>query len=241
MKHVVKVISLTRSVERRERFSQVNAHVPFTFFDAVDGVQLYHELNHTPDLFEPGLRYSAGALGCATSHLMLWQETVALDTPVTIVEDDAILRHDFQEQSEKVLAKLDPEWDMVVWGWNFDSILSLNVMPTVCPVVALFDQNAMRQANGEFQRMTGTPTILPLDKCLGTPAYTISPRGARKFLLECLPLKNFEVYFPVLKRHVANNGIDIAMNRFYSLSATYCSLPPLAITNNERAGSLIEK
>jgi GR25 family glycosyltransferase involved in LPS biosynthesis len=241
MKHVVKVISLTRSVERRERFSQANAHVAFTFFDAIDGAQLYHELNHTPDLFEPGLRYNAGAMGCATSHLMLWQEAASGETPFTIVEDDAVLRHDFHEQSANILASLDPEWDMVVWGWNFDSILSLNIMPDVSPAVVLFDQQKMRGANGAFQQMSGTPAVLRLDKCFGTPAYSISPRGARKFLLNCLPLKNFEVFFPVLNRALPNNGIDIAMNRIYSQTVTYCSLPPLAITNNDHGESLIQR
>lgn len=240
MNHVVKVISMARSTERRAVFAHNNAHVPFSFVDAVDGVQIYPELGRTPDLFDPALRYSPGALGCATSHLLLWQEVVATGSVMTIVEDDAILRHDFVEQSEKILASLDPGWDMVVWGWNFDSILSLNIMPGVSPVVALFDQGQMRGANAEFQRMGGTPAVHRLDKCFGTPAYAISPAGARKFLGNCLPLKNFEVFFPVLNRRIPNNGIDIAMNRIYSQTATYCSLPPLAITNNDPATSLIQ-
>jgi GR25 family glycosyltransferase involved in LPS biosynthesis len=237
----VKVISMARSRDRRASFSARNAHIRFSFFDAIDGAQLYHDLKHTPELFDPDLRYNAGAMGCAMSHLLLWQEAAAAEAAFTIVEDDAILRHDFHEQSAKILASLDPGWDMVVWAWNFDSILSLNIMPDVSPAVALFDQNRMRGANDQFQRMSATPAMLRLDKCFGTPAYTISPQGARKFLSKCLPLKNFELYFPVLNRMLPNNGIDIAMNRMYSETATYCSLPPLAITNNEHATSTIQR
>lgn len=241
MKHAVKVISLARSVERRAVFAHHNAHIAYSFFDAADGAQIYPELRMTPELFDADLNYNAGALGCATSHLLLWQEAAATGTTLTILEDDAILRHDFHEQSAAVLAQLDPDWDMVVWGWNFDSILSLNIMPGVSRAVTLFDQNSMRAGAAQFQAMTGTPAALRLDKCFGTPAYTISPAGARKFLRECLPLKNFEVFFPVLNKTVANNGIDIALNRVYSKLATYCSLPPLAITPNDAATSLIQE
>lgn len=241
MNHTVKVISLARSADRRAAFAHNNAHVAFSFFDAIDGSQIYGELGRTPDLYDPDLRYNPGALGCATSHLLLWQEAAASGKAITILEDDAILRHDFAEESAKILAGLDPDWDMVVWGWNFDSILSLNVMPGVSPVVALFDQQQLRSANAEFQRMRGTPAVLRLDKCFGTPAYTISPAGARKFLGNCLPLKNFEVFFPVLNRRIPNSGIDVAMNRIYSETATYCTLPPLAVTNNDHAASLIQQ
>lgn len=236
----IRVISLARSTERRQAFSEANRHLDFSFADAVDGTSIVHAVNNAPDLFEPDLPYSAGAFGCAMSHLGLWQEAADGDQPVTIVEDDAVLRHDFAAQSAALLASLPPDWDIVVWAWNFDSILSLNVMPGVSPAVMLFDQDGLRRAFAEFQAMQAPPVALPLDKCFGTPCYTISPRGARKYMLNCFPLSRFELFFPVLNRELANNGIDIAMNRIYSLTNAYCSMPPLAATPNEHAGSLIQ-
>lgn len=237
----IRVISLARSLDRRQAFSAANAHVAFTFSDAIDGSTILHEVNHAPDLFEPGLPYSAGAFGCAMSHLSLWQEAVDSGQPVTIVEDDAVLRHDFDMQSAALLATLPSDWDICVWAWNFDSVLSLNLMPGISPAVMLFDQNQLQNGLASFQAMTDKPSALPLDKCFGTPAYTISPAGARKYMLNCFPLTQFEVFFPVLNRKLPNNGIDIAMNRIYSETKAYCSLPPLGATPNEHATSLIQQ
>lgn len=236
----IRVISLARSTARRDAFSQANGHVAFEFSDAVDGATIIDEVDNAPDLFEPGLAYSAGAFGCAMSHLGLWQEAAEGGYPVTVVEDDAVLRHDFEAQSAALLATLPPDWDIVVWAWNFDSILSLNVMPGISQAVMLFDQNGLRDSLDQFQAMATAPVALRLDKCFGTPAYTISPTGARKFMLNCFPLERFELFFPVLNRELPNNGIDIAMNRIYSLTNAYVSMPPLAATPNEHASSLIQ-
>lgn len=240
MNPVVKVISLARSLDRRQAFAQRNAHLDFSFVDAVDGRTIMHEVDNAPDLFEAGLDYTPGAFGCALSHLALWQEAAENGYPVTVVEDDVVLRHDFQAQSAALLAQLPDDWDMVVWAWNFDSILALNVMPGVSRTVMVFDQDAMRKSLERFQAMQDKPCALPLDHCLGTPAYTISPRGARKFMLECFPLKDFTVAIPLLTTQVRNNGIDIAMNRVYGKTHSYCSMPPLAVTPNEHAASLIQ-
>ena len=114
-------------------------------------------------------------------------------------------------------------------------------MPEVSSTVMVFNQAAMRDAIGDFQAMRDVPSPLRLDKCFGTPAYSISPSGARKFMRDCFPLRNFQLHFPVLNRMLPNNGIDIAMNRIYSATNSYCALPPLAVTKNEHASSLIHE
>ena len=240
MNYPVKVISLASSLDRRMNFSNVNAHVDFEFFDAIEGAQIMPELGNSPDLFATGLMYNAGAVGCAMSHLMLWQEAASTNKPITIVEDDAILRHDFHEQVDKAIASLPNDWDIVVWAWNFDSILSLNVMPDVSQAVMLFDQSRMRESIAAFQAMKSETSLSRLDKCFGTPCYTISAAGARKFMENCFPLENFELYFPVLNRLLPNNGIDISMNRIYSTTNSFCALPPLALTPNEHTTSLVQ-
>lgn len=240
MNPVVKVISLARSVDRRQSFAERHAGLAFEFVDAIDGKAILHEVDNAPDLFQAGLRYSPGAFGCALSHLALWQEAAENDYPVTVVEDDAVLRHDFQAQSEALLAQLPEDWDLMVWAWNFDSILSLNLMPGVSRTVMLFDQNELRRSLPAFQAMQDKPSALRLDRCFGTPAYTISPQGARKFMLGCFPLEEFSMSMPLLTNQIPNTGIDIAMNRIYASTNSYCSLPPLAVTPNEHASSLIQ-
>ena len=237
----IRVISLRRSLDRRQQFADRNAHLAFSFFDAVEGADLAAGLGSYPDLFEPGVRYNAGAAGCAMSHLSLWQEAAEGGRVLTICEDDAILRHDFAAQSARAIAALPADWDIVVWGWNFDSVLSLNLMPKVSPTVMTFSQAVMREMIDNFQPMDATPALLPLDRCFGTPAYSISPNGARKFMRECFPLRKFSVYFPVLNREVPNNGIDIAMSRIYCVTNSHVALPPLALTPNDHGASLIRE
>lgn len=240
MNQDVRVVSLARSTERRAAFVADNPGLVFTFFDAVEGSEVVGLADQAPDLFEPGLPYSAGAYGCALSHLTLWQEAADTDRVMTVLEDDAVVRADFAEQSAALIETLPEDWDIVVWAWNFDSILSLKAMPGISPTVMVFDQGALRDAVPEFRASTEHPAALRLDKCLGTPAYSISPRGARRFMAGCFPLAHCHVFFPVLNREVRNNGIDIAMNRIYSVMNSYCAFPPLAITRNEHAISTVQ-
>lgn len=240
MKHDIRVISLERSSERRAAFIESNPGLDFSFFDAIDGSQVIGQVASEPDLFEPDLPYTAGAYGCALSHLSLWQEAAEGEKIVTVLEDDAVVRADFAEQSAAMLAGLPEDWDIIVWAWNFDSILSLNAMPGVSRAVMIFDQDTLRANVPTFRASTERPAALRLDKCFGTPGYAISPRGARRFMSGCFPLANYKVYFPLLNGEFANNGIDIAMNRIYSLTNSYCAFPPLAITRNEYAISTVQ-
>jgi len=193
-----------------------------------------------PNLFARNLQYTKGAYGCALSHLAAWFDAIDSNEIVTVAEDDAIFRHDFQSMHQQVLSNLPDDWDIVMWGWNFDSILSLNSMPEISPTVLFFDQQQLRNKIYEFQIATQRPTLLPLDKCFGTPAYSISPKGAEKFLKGCFPLQHFFLYFPGLNRELPNNGIDIAMNRIYASTNSFACFPPLVITKNEHETSSIQ-
>lgn len=93
------VISLTRAVERRRaiqrQFDELG--VPFSFFDAVDG-KLGHPLFTRFD----GARAKAigeipltpGHLGCYASHYLVWEQCVADNRPLIVLEDDAVLFRD---------------------------------------------------------------------------------------------------------------------------------------------------
>lgn len=237
----IRVISLPGSIERRASFAAHNAHLAYEFFDAVDGREYVPQMAQLPQLFSPGLDYTPGAVGCALSHLTLWQDAAESGQALTILEDDAILRHDFAARSAQVVAGLPPDWDIVVWGWNFDSILSLHIMPGVSPAVVLFNQTQMRASVRNFQALAGAPAVHRLSECFGTCAYTISPIGARRFMANCFPLAPFHHYVHGLKSDLPNNGIDIAMIRLYSHTHAYCALPPLAVTKNELSTSLVQK
>jgi GR25 family glycosyltransferase involved in LPS biosynthesis len=241
--HPIRVISLQRTPERRQAFLGRNGHLPSTFFDAVDGARLTPEDIAATGLFAPGLArtYTAGAYGCALSHWQLWGEVIERRAPLTIVEDDAVFRHDFAERSQEVLARLPDGWDMVVWAWNFDSVLSVHAMPGVTPAAMVFDQALLRGSLDTFQRSTDPVLPLRLDRCFGVPAYTISAAGAERLRRLCFPLAELSVRFPILNREFPNLGIDMALNAAYSSTSTWVSFPALAVTCNDLATSTIQQ
>jgi GR25 family glycosyltransferase involved in LPS biosynthesis len=232
------VISLKRTPERRSLFAAVNRGLRFTFFDAVDGQTLSPDALRRDGILGDPVPYSNGALGCALSHLALWNMAIQEEKVITVVEDDAVLRSDFAVSSQAVIERLPPDWDLIMWGWNFDSMLSLNVMRGISSCLVLTDQGTLRRSIGQFRADTSPSQPMPLERCFGTCAYSISPKGAAVFKENCFPLKPMSVSFPLLKQPRSNNGIDIEMNALYPNTRSFVSIPPLAVTPNFNAESL---
>lgn len=236
----IRVISLKRTPERREHFNALNAHLDFTFFDAIDGELLPEALQRDRSVFAESLKYRSGAIGCALSHRALWQECAASDQPLTIAEDDAVFRHDFPTRYPQALAGLPLDWDFVLWGWNFDFWLGVDFIPGVSSSLVMCNQAQMRLAIPQFQQFAEPPRLLRLDKVWGIPAYTMSPRGARRFLAGCFPLKELEIRLHVERLPLGNTGIDSQMNQIYPETLSYVAFPPLVVTPNEHARSTIQ-
>jgi GR25 family glycosyltransferase involved in LPS biosynthesis len=236
----IEVISLKRSVDRRIAFEAANGHLNYAFSDAVDGSRLPPSMVADAALFAPGLNYAPGAFGAALSHLRLWQAAAARDEETTVAEDDAVFRGDFAEASAELLARLPADWDIVLWGWNFDSVLSVRDMEEISPVVMAFDQDALRHSVADFQTLETRPKVLKLGMCFGLPAYSISPGGARKFIVGCFPLEDFELRLPLFDFALRNRGIDIAMSRFYGSANAFVAFPPLVVTPNRHETSTIQ-
>jgi GR25 family glycosyltransferase involved in LPS biosynthesis len=235
----VKVISLKKHEDRRSLFVENNPNLTYSFIDAIDGSVLSVDLLSNQNLFSKDVVYTLGAKGCALSHLACWNLSIKENSVVTVTEDDAIFREDFHVASQKLFSLLPDQWDIVLWGWNFDSILSLNEMPSVSPTIVHFDQNNLRKNIFDFKKMIGANFPLRLDKCFGTIAYSISPKGAELFKKECFPLSHFLMQFPSVKKIVRNDGIDIAMNQVYSGAQSYVCFPPLVVTKNVKEESTI--
>lgn len=236
------VITLERTPGRLEAFRRNNApHKHIVSFEAVDGLadEVASRLSRLKAA--TGLKYSAGAFGAALSHEALWLRTVASDAPITVCEDDAVLHADFAAESAKVLAFLGEDWEFVLWGWNFDAPLVAELHPLLCPTVMSFDQASLRLNWAGYVRAAVMPTVLRLRSVFGIPCYSISPRGARKFLSRCFPLKSFDWTIPFLNRRVANYGIDVAMCPAYQDTASFACFPPLAVTENDQTTSTIQR
>jgi GR25 family glycosyltransferase involved in LPS biosynthesis len=233
------VISLERTPDRWRAFEAANNGGPaYTRFDAVDGLKIDPAELVSSGTMMRGLSYTAGAIGCALSHIAFWRACAAADGPVTVCEDDAILHPDFS-RCAAAAAELRPDFDLILWGWNFNSVLGGELFDGA-PFAMGFDEDRMRQSTIAFRAQSPTPTLLRLHRAFGTLCYTISPKGAAKLLTLCLPLAPARVFFPLLNRESDNTGIDIPMNAAYPQIAAFAAFPPLALTLNVTALSTVE-
>jgi GR25 family glycosyltransferase involved in LPS biosynthesis len=236
----VRVISLDRTPERWTAFQERNRGVvPFERARAVDGRALDRaELVRGGLLADPAL-YSDGALGCALSHLALWRACLQSRAPLTICEDDAVFHPDFAAHLESLLETSADQFDLVLWGWNFDSVLCADLAPGL-PFSAGFDQAALRGSVTAWREAPLDPLLLRLRRAFGSPGYTITPRGARRLGVFCFPIRELDIRFPQMERAFPNTGIDLAMNATYDWLDAYVSFPPLLITPNDLASSTVQ-
>lgn len=234
----IKVISLKRTPERLELFQQQNSHLKYSVFPAIEGALIAE--SERKKFIEDGFIYRSGALGNALSHQKLWEEIVIKGESLTICEDDAIFHKNFEVLSGKVLSHLNEDWDICLWGWNFDSILLCNIPQGLSNCFMVFDQSALRKNFHGYIAGDINSLPLPLLQCFGTICYSISPKGAKKFLSQTQPIKKMNVFFPNLNKALENIALDISMSAFYSVNKSYVSFPPLVLTKNEADLSTVQ-
>jgi len=237
------VISLARTPQRLAMFQHNNPKLmDYHLFPAIDGEQLTPSALLASGLIDGSAHYSNGALGCALSHISLWKQIAQTNTAATICEDDAILQENFTEQAARLLADLDDDWDLILWGWNFDSILIADLLPGLSDCLVFFDQQSLRQHSRHYQQQAVDSKLYRLKRALGIPCYSLSPQGAAKFLKHVIPIRQMEVSvrFPSLDDVMQNFGIDVMMNQLYPHCQSYVAFPPPALSKNERDISTIQ-
>ena len=235
------VINLDRSTARMAAFEKANARfIRYTRFSAIEGATASRAALHAQGLLNEDVRYTDGAVGCAMSHIALWKQALESGRALTICEDDAVFNAGFTARSEALLQQLEGKFDLILWGWNFDSVLSYQFLPGVSICAARFDQNRLRAGLERFQQLQFLPSLYRLVRAFGLPAYTVSPQGAKLLLEKCLPLRNMQVRFPGYDHLFQNNGIDIVMSAVYPEMRAYVSTPPLVATPNERSISTVQ-
>ncbi|MDS0851766.1 glycosyltransferase family 25 protein [Burkholderia cenocepacia] len=237
----LRVISLQGERGRRDAFRANNPTLAFEFVDAIDGRALSDDDIARSGLFAPALPYTRGAIGIAMTTHRLWTDIAAGSELVTIVEDDAIFRPDFDETAMQFLAAHAGRYDFVAWGYNFDSILRGAIFNSRTPVTMRFDEAALAHAVDDFRNDRGPVLVMDLLEFYGICAYTISPAGARFLLDHCFPLRPETLFSHGLGRTLPNYGIDVAMNKFYGAMRSVAAFPPLAVTMNARETSTIQR
>lgn len=238
---LVSVINLERSTGRLATFLEENRHLKSVRrIAAVDGKSISRQVlldNHLFASEMPG--YTAGAIGCALSHLSRWEAAFRDKKVVTLAEDDAIFHLQFEAEASKLIRALPEDWDIILWGWNFDSILAFDVLPGVSQCVGMFDQNGIRENLKRFQHTAVKPVAFKLNRAFATVAYSVSPGGAEKLHNHCLPIRDMDAYYPGLNRVLPNRGIDNMMNDLYPRVNAFVSFPPLAVTRNDHSISTV--
>ena len=198
------VISLERSKDRRDIFDSNNSkYIKYTYHNAVDG-KLLNLNDVNKQIFTKGSKiYSNGAVGCALSHLQLWDKCIELNKPIIILEDDAIVSRNFNSHINNLLNSIFPnKWDIIQLNYNFDSVLSYkNTNYETCNCI--FNKTKLTKNDiSTFVNSKINTTIAKLNHCFGMSAYIINPLGAKILKEKCFPLDNRILNIPFLNKIV---------------------------------------
>lgn len=228
------VINLKISEDRRKAFHEYNSKSlkNYEFYNAIDGKTL--DINNLDKsiLTKGSKNYTNGAIGCALSHLKLWEKCIELNKPIIIMEDDAIVSNNFTKHVNNLMNNLLPKnWDIVQLSCNFDSILSYNNTEyEKCHCI--FNKTKMTQQDiHNFINSKINTTIAKLNHSFGTSAYIITPNGAKILKEKCFPLNNTILNLPFLN-NIMCISIDCMMNTIYKDISAYICVIPFVITNH---------
>ena len=95
---------------------------------------------------------------------------------MTVCEDDAIFNRHFSCRAEAILSGLPRDWDIILWGRNFDSILHAEVIEGMGQMVMHFAPSKLGPT-GEFQEKVYDVLPFRLVTAFGTICYSVSPKG----------------------------------------------------------------
>jgi GR25 family glycosyltransferase involved in LPS biosynthesis len=232
-------INLARRPDRKERFLRLNRGVArFHRVKAIDGRTVNRrQLMKQGVVREPLEHYTPGALGCALSHKKLWDRCASGTLPLTVAEDDAVFNRCFSEKAAVVVARLSPDWDIILWGWNFDSVLHVGLVKGIPTSIMHFDAASVGERWADFQAQHFEVLPMRLINAFGNVCYSITPQGAQKLCTSCFPLRNELFWVEGLRHNICNFGIDSIMNKYYRNLRAYVCFPPLVWTENDKKTS----
>src|SRR5262249_10205664 len=161
-------------------------------FPAIDGAAVDRQSLVRDGIFEADILelWRVGAVGCALSHLELWDAVMRSGQPALICEDDAIFHARFGALSGQLLGALGPAWDIVKWGWNHNAPFAFDIpgLKTTRWIVRAEVADISLRVD-EFQHYEVPPTIVCMRQSFGTVGYSVSPAGARKLREFCRPIR----------------------------------------------------
>lgn len=242
-------INLDRSKDRLAEFKAVNGHLSeLTRIPAIEERSIDLEALTRQGLVKDDIlsMYPVGSLCHALSELALWNKAIETGQPVTIADDDCIFNLKFDTVAPEVIRSLAPDWDLILWGWNFDLFMIFDMLPGVSHCACQFDEDKLRRNTRQFQEMTISPQAYKLIWAFGMICYTVSPKGALNLKNKCFPLRPMLVPCPEGIRTpphsptYRNVGPDNTINNFHRDLQSFVCMPPLVISKNDHATSTIQ-
>ena len=110
----------------------------------------------------------------------------------------------------------------MLWGWNFDAALLIELLPGVSTALVRCDEDQLRLNAHEFSNLSLSPKVFRLLLAFGVPCYSVSPQGARKLKEHCFPIREMSVRLPGTQWKnlhsntiMLNIGLDVMMAHAY--------------------------
>jgi GR25 family glycosyltransferase involved in LPS biosynthesis len=238
----IHLINLDRSADRLRLFREWNPHISrFSRVAAVDGAALDRKALVQSGYITEDVTYGPGALGCALSHIGLWEIAISQNRSLTIFEDDVIVSRHFDTRARAMLSTIPPDWDIVLWGYILNPLFAW-IDAGVSKV--RLHHYGQRKYKGEaqfkeFQIQEFSPTAIRLLHSFGMQGYSISAKGARAARDFCVPLCKRSIKFPGAGVTTPDEGIDCALSGIYPEMKAYICFPQLIIHRGEE-GSVRE-
>jgi glycosyl transferase family 25 len=192
---LVRVISLERSTDRRERVQRElkNFSLEWAFLNAVDGFAL----KALPKSYDQakvrrlqGYELTPGEIGCYLSHMKAWEQCVEQDKTMLVLEDDFVINGDLSHVFES-LTQMEQRWSLV-------------------RLAALYDVE-----HRVIDRCDGVELVENKGDPVGAAAYLTKPSAAAQ-LIKC----SSAIYEPVdhYLEHYSKHGVSMHAVRPYPIS-----------------------
>jgi glycosyl transferase, family 25 len=235
------IIHLEEQVDRKADFLSTNtAPGDFVWTVGVKGANIDRQALIESGELARNAQIVDGSLGNAISIVQLLRRCIENDEIMTILENDAILAHDFDPCSLRLLESIGFDFDIVQWGWNWDSVLYLFPMSVAFgPMKMTARQNMAEMGFRKFQELKCHRTLIPLGHQWSTHCFTVTPRGAKSLLEGLLPLNTDPFFREDLDLRIQPKSVDSMMGRCYPKLKAYSCFPPLSMVLNDKAKSTI--
>lgn len=113
------VINLKKNQDRLEKFMEnaKKANVKVERFDAVYGKELSKDHPDILKYFVKDHGLIPGQIGCALSHIKIWEDAIKNNyNNIIVFEDDAIIPEDFWDRFNQAYNELPKDWEMLLIG-----------------------------------------------------------------------------------------------------------------------------